>query len=56
MIAEINRTYRPTLNLIDGDDAFVSSGPEQGEHVKAGVMLASRDHASTSIIEFVRIE
>lgn len=43
MIAEVNRAYRPTLNLIDGVDAFVGSVPEQGERVRAGVMLASRE-------------
>ncbi|MEL6765361.1 MAG: DUF362 domain-containing protein, partial [Cyanobacteria bacterium J06607_6] len=40
MIAEVNRAYRPTVNLIDGVDAFVGGGPEQGERVRAGVMLA----------------
>jgi len=43
MIAEVNKAYRPTLNIIDGVDAFVGGGPEQGERVQAGVILASSD-------------
>lgn len=50
MIAEVNRAYRPTLNLIDGVDAFVGGGPEQGEHVRAGVMLASSDRIAINAV------
>ena len=50
MIAEVNRAYQPTLNLIDGVDAFVGGGPEQGERVKAGVMLASSDRIAIDAV------
>ena len=43
MIAEVNRAYRPALVVIDGVDAFVGGGPEQGQKVRAGVVLASTD-------------
>ena len=50
MIAEVNRAYRPTINLIDGVDAFVGGGPEQGERVQAGVMLASSDRIAIDAV------
>ena len=50
MIAEVNRAYRPTLNLIDGVDAFINGGPEQGERVRAGVMLASSDRIAIDAV------
>ena len=50
MIAEVNRAYRPTLNLIDGVDAFINGGPEQGERVRAGVMLASCDRIAIDAV------
>ena len=50
MIAEVNRAYRPAINLIDGVDAFVGGGPEQGDRVQAGVMLASRDRIAIDAV------
>lgn len=50
MIAGVNRAYRPTINLIDGVDAFVGGGPEQGERVRAGVMLASSDRIAIDAV------
>lgn len=50
MIAEVNRAYRPMLNLIDGVDAFVGGGPEQGDRVRAGVMLASSDRIAIDAV------
>lgn len=50
MIAEVNRAYRPTLNLIDGVEAFVGGGPEQGERVRANVMLASSDRIAIDAV------
>ncbi|MEL6552671.1 MAG: DUF362 domain-containing protein [Cyanobacteria bacterium J06621_11] len=50
MIAEVNRAYQPTINLIDGVEAFVGGGPEQGERVSAGVMLASRDRIAIDAV------
>jgi uncharacterized protein (DUF362 family) len=50
MIAEINKTYRPSLVIIDGVDAFVNGGPEQGQKVQAGVMLASTDRIAVDAV------
>lgn len=50
MIAEVNQTYRPALVVIDGVDAFVNGGPEQGEKVRAGVMLASTDRVAVDAV------
>ncbi|MGP1371784.1 MAG: DUF362 domain-containing protein [Almyronema sp.] len=50
MIAEVNQTYRPSLNLIDGVEAFVGGGPEQGQRVNAGVILASTDRIAIDAV------
>ncbi|MDA0265814.1 MAG: DUF362 domain-containing protein [Cyanobacteria bacterium] len=50
MIAEVNRTYRPSLVVIDGVDAFVGGGPEQGQRVPAGVLLASTDRIAIDAV------
>lgn len=50
MIAEVNRTYRPSLIVLDGVDAFVRGGPAQGETVRAGVMLASTDRIAIDAV------
>lgn len=50
MIAEVNQTYRPSLVVIDGVDAFVGGGPEQGQRVRAGVILASTDRIAIDAI------
>ena len=50
MIAEVNKTYRPSLIVIDGVDAFVGGGPEQGRRVQAGVILASTDRIAIDAV------
>jgi uncharacterized protein (DUF362 family) len=50
MIAKVNQTYRPSLVVIDGVDAFVAGGPAQGEKVQAGVMLASTDRVAIDAV------
>ena len=50
MIAEVNRVYRPALIVIDGVDAFVGGGPEQGQRVQAGVVLASTDRIAIDAV------
>ncbi|MGD1867431.1 MAG: DUF362 domain-containing protein [Phormidesmis sp.] len=50
MIAEVNKAYRPTLNIIDGVEAFVGGGPEQGERVQSGVMFASSDRVAIDAV------
>lgn len=50
MIAEVNAAYRPSMILIDGVDAFVGGGPEQGQRVQAGVVLASTDRIAIDAV------
>lgn len=50
MIAEVNKTYRPSLVVIDGVDAFVGGGPEQGQRVQAGVILAGIDRIAIDAV------
>lgn len=46
MIAEINTAYSPDLIVLDGVEAFVSGGPDQGTRVEAGVILAGNDRVA----------
>jgi uncharacterized protein (DUF362 family) len=46
MIAEINMAYTPALVVIDGVQAFVDGGPDQGKEVQAGVILAGTDRVA----------
>jgi uncharacterized protein (DUF362 family) len=50
MIAEINAGYRPELIVLDGVEAFVSGGPDQGKLVDAGVMLAATDRIAVDAV------
>ena len=50
MIAEVNQAYRPAMVLIDGVEAFVGGGPEQGQRVRAGVMLAGTDRVAVDAV------
>ena len=50
MIAEVNTAYRPSLIVIDGVDAFVDGGPEQGQRVQAGVILAATDRIAIDAV------
>jgi uncharacterized protein (DUF362 family) len=43
MIAEINTAYAPALIVLDGLEAFISGGPDTGERVSPGVILAGTD-------------
>ncbi len=43
MIAEINTAFQPDLIVLDGIQAFVDGGPDQGTLVDAQVMLAGKD-------------
>ncbi len=42
-VAEINLCWQPDLIIMDGRRAFVSGGPDRGELVEPGIMLASGD-------------
>ncbi|MEO0408224.1 MAG: DUF362 domain-containing protein [Cyanobacteria bacterium P01_A01_bin.135] len=50
MIAEVNQAYRPAMVLVDGVDAFVGGGPEQGQRVRAGMMLAGTDRIAVDAV------
>jgi uncharacterized protein (DUF362 family) len=43
MIAEINAAYTPALVVMDGVEAFISGGPDDGERVASEVILAGTD-------------
>lgn len=46
MITEINRFYKVDLIIMDALKAFVKGGPERGETVEPGLILASRDRVA----------
>jgi uncharacterized protein (DUF362 family) len=50
MIAEINAAYQPDLVLLDGVEAFVQGGPDQGKRVDAQVILASSDRVAIDAV------
>ena len=50
MIAEINVGYRPDLIVLDGVEAFVTGGPDQGERVDAEVVLAGTDRIAVDAV------
>lgn len=50
MIAEVNKTYRPSLIVMDGVDAFVTGGPAQGQKVSPGMVLASTDRIAIDAV------
>lgn len=50
MIAEINTAYSPDLIILDGVEAFVAGGPDQGTRVKAEVMLAGSDRVAIDAV------
>jgi uncharacterized protein (DUF362 family) len=50
MIAEINAGCRADLVVLDGVQAFVTGGPDQGKRVDAGVMLAGTDRIAVDAV------
>jgi uncharacterized protein (DUF362 family) len=50
MIAEINAAYRPDLIVLDGVEAFVNGGPDQGKLVNANVVLAGTDRVAVDAV------
>jgi uncharacterized protein (DUF362 family) len=50
MIAEINTAYQPALVLLDGVEAFISGGPDVGQKVSPGVMLAGTDRIAIDAV------
>jgi uncharacterized protein (DUF362 family) len=50
MIAEINAGYHPDLIVLDGVQAFVNGGPDQGKLVNANVILAGTDRVAVDAV------
>jgi uncharacterized protein (DUF362 family) len=50
MIAEINTAYKPDLVVLDGIQAFVNGGPEQGKMVQSNVVLAGTDRIAIDAV------
>jgi uncharacterized protein (DUF362 family) len=50
MIAEINTAYSPDLVVLDGVDAFVKGGPDQGTRAQADVILAGSDRVAIDAV------
>jgi uncharacterized protein (DUF362 family) len=47
--AEINLVWQPDLILMDGRKAFVSGGPDKGELVEPGIIMASGDMVAIDV-------
>ncbi len=50
MIAEINTAYQPGLVIMDGVEAFISGGPDNGERVASQVVLAGTDRVALDAV------
>jgi len=50
MIAEINTAYAPDLVVLDGVEAFVDGGPDQGTKVESDVLLAGTDRVAIDAV------
>jgi uncharacterized protein (DUF362 family) len=50
MIAEIYAAYRPDLIVLDGIQAFVNGGPDQGKLVDSQVILAGTDRVAVDAV------
>jgi len=48
-IAEFNLALQPDLVIMDGRKAFVSGGPDKGELVEPGVIMASGDQVAIDV-------
>ncbi|HML05547.1 MAG TPA: DUF362 domain-containing protein [Methanobacterium sp.] len=50
MIAEINKYYNVDLVVMDALEAFITKGPEAGEIVKPGLLLAGNDRIAIDAV------
>ena len=50
MIAELNQAYTPSLVVLDGVEAFVDGGPDQGERKAGDVMVAGTDRVAVDAV------
>ena len=53
-VAEINLCWQPDLIITDGRKTFVSGGPDKGQLVEPGLLLASGDLVAIDV-EAVKI-
>ncbi len=49
-VAEINLAYTPSLILLDGVEAFISGGPDQGQKVWGDVILVDDDRVAIDAV------
>jgi uncharacterized protein (DUF362 family) len=49
-VAEINSAYTPALIILDGVEAFITGGPDQGEKVWGDVILVGSDRVAIDAI------
>lgn len=50
MIAEINEAYTPALVLMDAISGFKNKGPEQGERIQPGLLIAGTDRIAIDAV------
>ncbi len=50
MMAEINAAYEPDLIVMDGVEAFVTGGPDNGKRVEPHLILASTDRIAIDAV------
>lgn len=50
MIAEVNKSYKVDLVVMDAAKAFVREGPERGEVVEPNLLLAGRDRVAIDAV------
>ena len=50
MIAEINAAYRPDLIILDAMEAFSNGGPDRGQIITPGVILAGTDRIALDAV------
>jgi uncharacterized protein (DUF362 family) len=50
MIAEVNKSYLVDVVVMDAMKAFVNGGPDRGDVVEPGLLLASRDKVATEAV------
>ncbi len=48
-LAEVSLCWQPDLIIMDGRRAFISGGPDKGEVVKPGILLASGDPVAIDV-------
>jgi len=49
-VAEINSAYTPSLILLDGVEAFITGGPDQGQKVWGDVILVGADRVAMDAV------